>query len=214
VRPLLVAALAMGTLAVLLVAPFAMYVVALTLVPPAVQAQVVAAAGADVAAAGSDAGSPVAPPRGGQTPGSSAGGVIQALPRPPHRPWASMYIPVGQLFARTPRGGFDVGGLPYGQCTWYVAYERGIVAHANGEGWVRNLADRGFITRARPSVGAILSWRAFAPGYGVYGHVALVVDVDPDGRGFTVAEANVLGEGIADVRWVPLSDPGIVGFVP
>ena len=40
----------------------------------------------------------------------------------------------------------------------------------------------------------------------------MVVDVDPDGQGFTVAEANVLGLGKADVRWVPLSDPGIVGF--
>jgi hypothetical protein len=208
VRPLVIGAAAvLGVLAMLLVAPFAMYVAALTLIPPAVQAQAVAAAQPQVD-------SPVSPPQGGQTPGQSAGPVVQSLPKPPHRPWASMYIPVGPLFARTPRGGFDVGGLPYGQCTWYVAYERGIVAHANGEGWVRNLAGRGFITSSRPTVGAILSWRAFAPGYGVYGHVALVVDVDPDGRGFTVAEANVLGEGIADVRWVPLSDPGIVGFVP
>jgi len=200
---------ALGTLAVLmmlLVAPFAMYIAAITLTPAAVQAQ--------AAPLVAQVSSPITPPKGGQTPGSSAGPLLAKLPKPPHRPWATIQIPVEPLFARTPPGGFDVGGLPYGQCTWYVAYERGIVAHENGEGWVRNLAARGFITSARPSVGAILSWRAYAPGYAVYGHVALVVDVDPDGKGFTVAEANVLGEGLADVRWVPLTDPGIVGFVP
>lgn len=208
-RRLLPAALvAAVVLVALLLAPFGMYVVALTLTPVAVQAQAAAPAGALAAA------SPVNPPKGGQRSGGLAGPVVQKLPRPPHRVWASVYIPVAQLFAGTPPGGFDVGGLPYGQCTWYVAYERGLVAHANGEGWVRTLAAQGYATSSRPSVGAILSWRAYAPGYGVYGHVALVVDVDPDGRGFTVAEANVLGEGIADVRWVPLSDPGIVGFVP
>ena len=198
---------AVAVLVLLLMAPFAMYVAAITLVPAAVQAQAAGPA-ADAFS------SPVTPPKGGQTPGTSAGPLSAKLPRPPHRAWASVWIPVAPLFARTPPGGFDVGGLPYGQCTWYVAYERGIVAHENGEGWVRNLAARGFITSSRPSVGAILSWRAYAPGYGVYGHVALVVDVDPDGKGFTVAEANVLGEGVADVRWVPLKDPGIVGFVP
>jgi hypothetical protein len=201
---------ALGTLvvlAMLLAAPFLMYIAALTLVPPAVQAQAAPALDASFS-------SPITPPKGGQTPGTSAGPLIAKLPRPPHRPWATIQIPVEPLFAKTPVGGFDVGGLPYGQCTWFVAYERGIVAHANGEGWVRNLAERGFITSSRPSIGAILSWRAYAPGYAVYGHVALVVDVDPDGKGFTVAEANVLGEGLADVRWVPLTDPGIVGFVP
>ena len=200
---------ALGTLAVLmmlLVAPFAMYIAAITLTPAAVQAQ--------AAPLVAQVSSPITPPKGGQTPGSSAGPLLAKLPKPPHRPWATIQIPVEPLFARTPPGGFDVGGLPYGQCTWYVAYERGIVAHENGEGWVRNLAARGFITSPRPSVGAILSWRAYAPGYAVYGHVALVVDVDPDGRGFTVAEANFLGEGVADVRWVPLDNPGIVGFVP
>jgi hypothetical protein len=207
-RLLPAAAATLAVLVLLLLAPFGMYVAALTLTPAAVQAQ---AAAPDAALA---AASPVNPPKGGQKPGGSPGSVAQKLPKPPHRPWASMYIPVAQLFARTPPGGFDVGGLPYGQCTWYVAYERGLVAHANGEGWVRTLAAQGYATSSRPTVGAILSWRAYAPGYGVYGHVALVVDVDPDGRGFTVAEANVLGEGIADVRWVPLSDPGIVGFVP
>ncbi|HYW24158.1 MAG TPA: CHAP domain-containing protein [Terriglobales bacterium] len=205
-RLLPVALGAIAVLLLLLMAPFAMYVAALTLTPAAVQAQ---AAPFDAAFS-----SPVTPPKGGQTPGSSAGPLAVKLPQPPHRPWATIQIPVEALFAKTPPGGFDVGGLPYGQCTWYVAYERGIVAHENGEGWVRNLAARGFITSGRPSVGAILSWRAYAPGYAVYGHVALVVDVDPDGKGFTVAEANVLGEGLADVRWVPLSDPGIVGFVP
>jgi surface antigen len=95
-----------------------------------------------------------------------------------------------------------------------VARERGIVAYANGTDWVSNLADRGYIVSKRPTVGAILSFRAFGRGYGVYGHVALVVDVDPDGRGFTIAEGNVLGVGLADVRWVPITDPAIEGFIP
>lgn len=198
---------ALVLLALLLVAPFVMYIGAITLVPAAVQAQAAPALDASFS-------SPITPPKGGQIPGSSAGPVVAKLPRPPHRRWASIQIPVEPLFAKTPPGGFDVGGLPYGQCTWFVAWERGIVAHANGTDWVPNLAARGFITSSRPTVGAILSWRAFAPGYGVYGHVALVVDVDPDGKGFTVAEGNVLGLGLADVRWVPITDPGLEGFVP
>jgi len=208
VRKMLPVALgAVGVLVLLLVTPFAMYVAALTLIPAAVQAQAAAPSSAAFS-------SPVSAPQGGTLAAGSAGPVIQKLPKPPHRPWASMWIPVTQLFAKTPPGGFDEGGLPYGQCTWYVAYERGLVAHANGEGWVRTLAAEGYRASNRPSVGAILSWRAYAPGYGVYGHVALVVDVDTDGHGFTVAEMNVLGEGVADVRWVPLSDPGIAGFIP
>jgi hypothetical protein len=197
-------------LVALLLAPFAMYIAALTLTPAAVQAQLAAAA---LPAAGESILS--TPPVGGQTPGPSAGPVVAALPRPPHREWATIPIATNlAIFARTPAVGFDTGGLPFGQCTWYVARERGIVAHANGADWVSDLADRGFIVSKRPTVGAILSFRAFGRDYGVYGHVALVVAVDPDGRGFTVAEGNVLGVGLADVRWVPITDPAIVGFVP
>jgi len=202
--------LALGSLVVLvmlLVAPFVMYIAAITLVPAAVQAQAAPALDASFS-------SSINPPKGGQIPGSSAGPVVAKLPRPPHHPWASIQIPVEPIFALTPQGGFDVGGLPYGQCTWFVAWERGIVAHANGTDWVPYLADRGFKTSSRPTVGAILSFRAFSPGYGVYGHVALVVDVDPDGKGFTIAEGNVLGLGLADVRWIPITDPGLEGFIP
>ena len=202
------ALVALGMVGLLMATPLAMYVAALTLVP-VVQAQ----------AADTSAVSPAAPtvsvPRGGDTAGPSAGALRPGLPKPPKRRGARIQIPTFQrLFEGTPEGGFDVGGLPYGQCTWYVALQRGIVAHANGTDWVPNLAKRGYKSSGRPTVGAIMSFRAFSPGYGVYGHVALVVDVDPDGKGFTVAEANVLGLGLADVRWVPITDPGIEGFIP
>jgi hypothetical protein len=192
----------------LLAAPLVMYIAAITLVPAAVQEQAAPALDASFT-------SQITPPKGGQVPGSSAGPVVAKLPRPPHRPWQSIQIPVEPIFALTPPGGFDVGGLPYGQCTWFVAWERGIVAHANGTDWVPYLAAKGLKTSNRPTVGAILSFRAFAPGYPeVYGHVALVVDVDPDGKGFTIVEANVLGLGLADVRWVPITDPALEGFIP
>lgn len=208
---------ALGVVGMLLVAPLVMYTAALTLVP-VVEAQAAEAAAASATAntisAIPETSGTIHPPKGGQTPGFSAGPLKAHLPKPRHQRWASVqidtYLP---LFEKTPAGGFDVGGLPYGQCTWYVALQRGIVAHANGTDWVPNLAGRGFTTSGRPSVGAIMSFRAFSPGYGVYGHVAVVVDVDPDGRGFTIAEANVLGLGLADVRWVPMTDPGIEGFV-
>ena len=197
---------AMGVVLVfLLMAPFAMYVAALSVAPGAVQAM----AADTLRPTGINT-----PPQGGQKQGPSPGPLIAKLPKPQHKPWHSIQIPLIPLFANTPPGGFDVGGLPWGQCTWYTALQRGIVAHADGKNWVKSLASQGYKTSNRPTVGAILSWRAFSPGYGVYGHVALVVDVDPDGSGFTVAEANVLGEGLADVRWVPIHDPGIDGFVP
>jgi hypothetical protein len=216
----LLALAALGVAGMLVATPLVMYTAALTLVP-VVQAQAAEAAALrasssnDVAIAAAAASSGINPPKGGQTPGFSAGPLKAQLPKPRHQRWASVQIPTYlPLFAKTPDGGFDVGGLPFGQCTWYVALQRGIVAHANGTDWVPNLAGRGFITSNRPSVGAIMSFRAFSPGYGVYGHVAVVVDVDSDGRGFTIAEANVLGLGLADVRWVPITDPGIEGFVP
>ena len=206
---------ALGMVALLLVAPLVMYMTALTLVP-VVQAEAAAASARAAAAPAVAAASPVSAPQGGQTPGPSAGPVRAGLnlPKPPKHGKAVQIATRQPLFEKTPVGGFDVGGLPYGQCTWYVALQRGIVAHANGTDWVPNLAKRGFKTSNRPTVGAIMSFRAFSTGYGVYGHVALVVDVDPDGHGFTIAEANVLGLGLADVRWVPLNDPGIEGFVP
>lgn len=211
-KPLVAGGIALAALMVLLLmAPFAMYITALTLAPTVVQAQ----AAADVSPASADQLISATPPDGGQDPGQSAGPLIAKLPRPPHIPWRSIEIsPFLPLFRDTPAGGFSPGGLPYGQCTWYVAIQRGVVAHADGKDWVANLAARHFKTSRQPTVGAILSWRGYAPDYGFYGHVALVVDVDPDGKGFTVAEANVLGEGRADVRWVPIKNAGIVGFVP
>jgi hypothetical protein len=152
-------------------------------------------------------------PAGGSAHLRPAGPLVAPLPSPPHRPWATLPLPMAPLFASAPAAGFDTGGLPFGQCTWYAAWARDVVVHADGKDWVGDLARAGFATGGFPSVGAIVSWRGFAPGYGAHGHVAVVVAVDPDGGGFTVAEANVIGLGRADVRWIPIGDPGIVGFV-
>jgi len=152
-------------------------------------------------------------PAGGSAHLRPAGPLLAPLPSPPHRPWATVPLALAPLFAGAPAAGFDTGGLPFGQCTWYAAWTRDVVVHADGKDWVGDLARAGLATSGVPSVGAIVSWRGFAPGYGAHGHVAVVVDVDPDARGFTVAEANVIGLGRADVRWIPIGDPGIVGFV-
>ena len=95
-------------------------------------------------------------------------------------------------------------GYPVGQCTWYVynrLVETGILTDTsggygylgNGQNWVLSLAAKGWKTSSTPSVGAVVSTLGGFDGtYAIYGHVAFVEAVNPDGT-FLVSECNYLG---------------------
>jgi hypothetical protein len=143
---------------------------------------------------------------------------VQALTGP-FRPGVPTRITttVAPLFASTPPGGFPTRSFPFGQCTWYAAYQwggprhRGVTWSGNATDWLGNAQAQGFATSLTPAVGAIAVWRA-GVHYGVYGHVAVVTAVDQ--RAFTVSEMNFVGLAEIDSRRISWPDPDLEGFIP
>ncbi|MGO3358749.1 MAG: CHAP domain-containing protein [Bifidobacterium crudilactis] len=86
-------------------------------------------------------------------------------------------------------------GYPPKQCTWWVANRRANIGHpvdnhmGNGGFWITKARALGYGTGRTPQVGAAMS---ISPGVfgssGIYGHVALVEQVNPDG-GIVVSES-------------------------
>lgn len=118
--------------------------------------------------------------------------------------------PVAALFPSVPPGGF-ADHFPYGQCTWWAAYNRRVTWNGNAGDWLANAAAQGVPVASQPSVGAIVVY-APQPGYSVYGHVAVVVAVAPDA--YTISEMNYLGWGRVDVRTIGRPDLKAEGFIP
>ncbi len=114
------------------------------------------------------------------------------------------------LFSYVPPGGFP-DPFPFGQCTWWAAYNYPVTWGGNATDWYGNARAQGVPTSSSPSVGAIVVWGA-GHGYSVYGHVAIVVAVGSGGS-FEVSEMNYQGLGIIDRRWVGSYDD-IEGFIP
>ena len=114
------------------------------------------------------------------------------------------------LFAWVPAGGFP-DRFPFGQCTWWAAYNRKVTWGGNAREWLANAKAQGLATSELPSRGAIAVYR---PGghYSVYGHVAVVVAVATDA--YTVSEMNALGWGRVSARTVRWPDPDVEGFIP
>src|SRR5438445_8269395 len=108
--------------------------------------------------------------------GTTAGAVATA----PHDP------PAAALFSWVPAGGFP-DRFPFGQCTWWAAYNRRVTWGGNAGDWLVNAQAQGVSTSEYPSVGAIVVYR---PGgdYSTYGHVAIVIKVTPSS--YTVSEMN------------------------
>ncbi|WP_375708949.1 phage tail tip lysozyme [Streptococcus dysgalactiae] len=91
-------------------------------------------------------------------------------------------------------------GYPLGQCTWY-AYNRlielgsinpagGYGYLGNGQNWVSSLAAKGWQVSPLPKEGAVVSTLGGFDGtLAIYGHVAIVEVVNPDGS-FLVSECN------------------------
>ncbi len=114
------------------------------------------------------------------------------------------------LFPYVPPGGFP-DPFPFGQCTWWAAYNYPVTWGGNATDWYGNARAQGVPTSSSPSVGAIVVWGA-GGGYSVYGHVAIVIAVGAQGS-FEVSEMNYQGLGIVDRRWVS-SYYDIEGFIP
>jgi hypothetical protein len=148
---------------------------------------------------------------------SGVGGIVGALPKGPIPPPGKVigYLPaLIPLFAGVPVGGFPTAGYPWGQCTWFAAYQHRVPAwpgHGDGGRWYQNAVADGIAVSNAPSPGAVVSYRAGGT-YSAWGHVAVVVAVPPNGT-MVVAESNYVGLAVLDLRLDPLNDPDILGFI-
>ena len=131
----------------------------------------------------------------------SAAGATAAAPQT---------APAKELFAWVPPGGFP-DRFPFGQCTWWAAYNRRVTWGGNAGDWLVNAQAQGVATTDYPSVGAIAVYRR-GGDYSSYGHVAIVVAVKP--RSYTVSEMNAPRWGEVSTRVVPWPDPQVQGFIP
>ncbi len=114
------------------------------------------------------------------------------------------------LFSWVPAGGYP-DAFPYGQCTWWAAYNRRVTWGGNAGDWLVNARTQGVPTAGLPSLGALVVYR---PGgdYSVLGHVAIVIATAPGS--YSVSEMNFIGWGEVSTRTVPWPDPHIAGFIP
>ena len=128
--------------------------------------------------------------------------AISTAPRP---------APADPLFSWVPPSGFP-NSFPYGQCTWWAAYNRRVTWSGNAGDWLANAAARGLRTESVPSAGAIAVYRP-GPGYDPdFGHVAVVIGIALGS--YTVSEMNFIGWGRVSTRTVTWPDPRVEGFIP
>jgi surface antigen len=118
--------------------------------------------------------------------------------------------PDAPLFEWVPEGGFP-DRFPFGQCTWWAAYNRRVTWNGNAGDWLANARAQGVPTSSRPTVGAIAVYR---PGgdYSAYGHVAIVIAVSD--AAYTVSEMNAPVWGQVSTRRLSWPDPQVQGFIP
>ena len=114
------------------------------------------------------------------------------------------------LFPWVPPDGFS-DHFPYGQCTWWAAYNHPVSWSGNAGDWLKNASAQGFHTQATPSVGAIAVFWPGA-GYSDLGHVAIVIAVSPNA--YTVSEMNFMGWGKVNTRTIGWPDAHVEGFIP
>ena len=112
-------------------------------------------------------------------------------------------------FPWVPVGGYP-DTFPWGQCTYWAAFNRVVTWKGDAWQWLANAAGQGRATSSTPIYGSVVVYRA-GTGYSVLGHVGLVVGVHPSS--FTVSEMNYLGLGIVDLRESPWPDAAVEGFI-
>ena len=132
--------------------------------------------------------------------GSAAASVATAPPatRPP------------ALFAWVPEEGYP-DAFPFGQCTWWAAYNHQVSWNGNAGDWLANARAQGVTTTTMPSVGAIVVYRPGGP-YSELGHVAIVTATRADG--YVVSEMNAPAWGQVTTRELAWPDPDALGFIP
>ena len=135
------------------------------------------------------------------TVGSAAGAAAFA----PHP------APAAALFPWVPAGGF-ANAFPFGQCTWWAAYNRAVSWSGNAADWLTNARAEGIATADRPTVGAIAVYRPGGDYDPRYGHVAIVTAVSADA--YWVSEMHAVGWGRVSVRRIGWPDPEASGFIP
>jgi peptidoglycan DL-endopeptidase CwlO len=138
-----------------------------------------------------------------------------------HLPVAGAALAVGRiqrmdglvpLFPGVPPGGFPHDTYTWGNCTWWVAFNRQVPGHlGDGWQWLGNAAAAGLRTSSQPALGAIVVYGR-SPAYDpVHGHVAIVVGIG--GGGITVSEMNFIDLNVVDERGSPWPDSRIEGFI-
>ena len=118
--------------------------------------------------------------------------------------------PSAPVLAAVPAGGYP-DAFPYGQCTWWAAYNQPVTWGGDARDWFANASDAGVATSALPSVGAIVAYR---PGglYSELGHVAIVVAVREGS--YRVSEMHAPEWGVVSEREIAWPDPHVLGFIP
>lgn len=114
------------------------------------------------------------------------------------------------LFSWVPDAGFP-DRFPFGQCTWWAAYNHRVTWWGNAGDWLANAQAQGVATTDVPSIGAVVVYR---PGglYSQYGHVAIVVATDA--RSYSVSEMNAPHWGEISIRVLTWPDADVAGFIP
>jgi len=133
------------------------------------------------------------------------GATAGALAGAPHP------APATRLFPWVPAGGY-ADRYPYGQCTWWAAYNRHVSWDGNAADWLGNAEAQGVSTSDTPTVGAIAVYARGGTYSPLYGHVAVVIAVTP--TNYTVSEMNFIGWGRVSTRVIAWPDPQIEGFIP
>jgi hypothetical protein len=120
---------------------------------------------------------------------------------------------VRPLFADVPLGGYP-DHFPFGQCTWWAAFNVRVSWWGDAGGWFANARAAGRATSPVPVVQSIVVYGP-SPSYSPWGHVGLVVGVGP--AGFEVSEMNYAdggrGTGTVDQRDSPWPDGLVEGFI-
>jgi len=133
------------------------------------------------------------------------GSTAAAIASAPHP------APATRLFAWVPDGGYP-DAYPFGQCTWWAAYNRRVTWNGNAADWLPDAQAQGVPTTEMPSAGAIAVFARGGTYSPLYGHVAVVIAVTP--TTYTVSEMNFIGWGRVSTRVIAWPDPQIEGFIP
>lgn len=105
-------------------------------------------------------------------------------------------------------GPYAVTRFPYGQCTYYVATRVLIPWLGNAWQWYGAAQSIGWAVGTTPRPGAIMvDWESR-----IFGHVAYVESVNPDGS-WVVSEMNFVGWGVIDQRTIRPGQVPLIGFI-